>query len=170
LASTVYSLPFFLIFAGGGFIGLPLLLALDRNPDTGWIPVLIVCGASLLAGMAYSAAISLLGPAILGMYSKRGTFAACFDVAEFIRLIAKSPSSYIGLGLVLLAMGILFTFVSVIVLVPVSLIPFLGQALSPLLYSAGLFLMMLVQASLIGQWLHASEMGDAGSLPVEANT
>jgi hypothetical protein len=68
----------------------------------------------------------------------------------------------------ILAMGILYCALAVILLLPVSLIPFLGQALVPLLQSAAIFLTMLVQASLVGQWLRVAENPEADTSPVLA--
>ena len=169
LAGALYSLPFFIILGAASFAGLPLLVLLGRDSETAWIPLLLVCVASALLMISYGTVLGILGPAILGTYARKGTFAACFDVPEFLRHIGTSPSAYLTLLLVILAMGILYITASLALLLPVGLIPFLGQALLPLLQSAGMFLIMLVQAFLIGQWLRADYKSEAASSPGDAS-
>lgn len=168
LARAVYALPFLFILAVSAIAGVPFIISLDRNPEASWIPLLLVCGVGVILMISYGAVVGILWPAMLGTYVRRGTFAACFDFPEFFHLIGRSVTVYLTLWLMILAMGILYCALAVVLLLPVSLIPFLGQALVPLLQSAAIFLTMLVQASLVGQWLRVAEKPEADASPVLA--
>jgi hypothetical protein len=146
------------------FLCLPLfsawLLLITSDPthslDDRMPAVLLICGAGLTLWLAAWLLLSFVSPAMLANFVRRGTFAACFDVRAFARLIASDPKGYMTVVATLIALGIGAAVILTPLTTMFSLIPCLGFFAYVLLYGGFYFYALLVQGHLVGQLLQAT--------------
>jgi len=120
----------------------------DRAPA-----ILLICGAGLALFLVAWLVLSFVSPAMVANYVRRGSFAACFDVRAFARLIAADPSGYLTVVAALIAMGIAAAVVIGPLTAILNIIPCLGYLAYMLLYGGFIFYTLLVQGHLVGQLL-----------------
>jgi hypothetical protein len=159
LARLVYTLPIVAVAFAMAIAGLALALqdtqsARQQFDALGSVfAVGVVC---LVGGLfIYGFILGFLYPAILAEYARRGTFAACFDLAAITRFIRRDPGQYalawlaeIGLGLALGLVG----FVAGLVL---SAIPCLGSLALMFIFGLAAFVVLMFNSHLAGQLMRA---------------
>ncbi len=109
-----------------------------------------ICAGGII--LLYSIAFSLIYPALIIHYARRGRFSACFQIGEFWRMILQDAGSYLTLWLSMMGIGIAAPIVLSILTIVLSFIPCIGLLVT---YLLGLFLgvyINLAYAHLIGQF------------------
>jgi hypothetical protein len=114
----------------------------------GWSLVFCLLCVLLLYGLA----ASILYPAILILFSREGTFAACFRLREAFRMIRGNPGTFfiawiLSIG-TSLGVGLLVTFVNMVV----GFVPCIGWIISLVLSLGSGVYITAVHAHLFGQF------------------
>ena len=156
-AAIVYALPLvLLLFLPLSIAALSSVFPENRNlQDVS--RMVIETGGVLFFGLVcvsilYGLALSILYPAIVVMFARQGTFAACFRLGEALRMISRNLGPFFtawGLSVVAgLGVGLLVGFVNLVV----GWVPCLGWIISLALSLASGVYLTAVYAHLFGQF------------------
>jgi hypothetical protein len=156
-AQLVYSLPMLIVVCLPlGIMVVPALLSGNSDFDdlsqaiAGVGSLLFLC--LLCAFLVYSLILSVIFPAIMVLFAREGTFAACFKFREAFDLISRYASQFFTAWGVSIGGGLLIGFAVGLVSGFLSLIPCLGQ-LASLVLSVGIGLYISsVYCHLFGQF------------------
>lgn len=157
LAGLVYALPILVVAC------LPLSIMiipaiLSGNADTESIANAIAGVGSavffclLCVFMIYALALSVVYPAILVLYAREGTFAACFKFREVFDLIGKNSSPFFTAWAVNIGVSFAVSFVVGIAQTILSFIPCLGWIAALVLTFGVIIYTSVVYAHLFGQF------------------
>ncbi len=112
----------------------------------GWmLTAMLCCGIGLIISLA----LGFVFPAMTANFSRRGTFAACFDFHELFGFIRRNPSNYLMVWLASVLAGLLVA----VIYSGIAAIPCLGSFLALPVIAAGMFFNYMVSGHALGQAL-----------------
>jgi hypothetical protein len=173
-----------ILFAAGLIYALPLLLLVG-------VPVSMMVFSGILSGSSdlrslsepiaglsgvlfaalscvfvlYALALSVLYPAILVAFARRGTFASCFNLAEITGMISRASGPFLTAWGMSVVAGLLVGAVVSIVTAAIGWIPCIGWAAALVLTLATGVYTTAIHAHLFGQF---GAMADQASLALAA--
>jgi hypothetical protein len=165
VAGLIYASP--VLIALGLPLGISILSSLSsgnndmqdlgrRMTEIGWALVFGLLCVFLLYGLV----LSILYPAILILFSREGTFAACFKLRDVFRMIRSHPRTFFtawGLSIgTSLGVGLLAGFVNMVV----GFIPCIGWIVSLILSLGSGVYITAVHSHLFGQFGRAAFTGN----------
>ena len=156
-AGLIYALPLLLLF------GIPLTMMLfsgvlsgshDLQDIAGTLAGLggVLFAAFSCVALLYGLALSIVYPAILVIFARRGTFSSCFDFAAITGLISRASGPFFMAWGMSLVAGLLVGAVISIVTAVVGWIPCIGWAISLVLTLATGVYVTSIHAHLFGQF------------------
>jgi hypothetical protein len=159
LARLIYYLPVMVVLFGVWAASFVFVFQIGQSssqtmPDIGPVVVLAtVCIAGLV--MVYSLLISILFPAVQAEYARRGTLAACFDLAAIFRFIRRDPGQYFLALLAELALSLVLVAIVFVVVMVLAFIPCVGSIAAALAGGLMAFVLLMFNAHLVGQLMRA---------------
>ncbi len=157
LASLVYALPALLfICLPLAFMIVPAILAGNGNLEDvrtvieGAGVILFFCMLFVL--VIYFLFFSVAYPAILVLYSREGTFAACFKFREILNLISRNSGPFFTAWGVSIGASIAIGFVTAFAQMILNFIPCLGQLAAWILSISVVVYLSAVTSHLFGQF------------------
>lgn len=166
LAGFIYSLPALLVIClpMGWLIVFPATSESTNTADTlaaifTGVGILLLCILIL-----YLLALSFYFPAVFINFAKKGTFGACFEVSEIIKIVSRNSSKYLTAWLVTLVAGIVVGILMSVVGAIFAAIICIGWLITWVVTALGSVYLFAVYAHLFGQ-VAADE--SASLMPVE---
>ncbi|MEP7356041.1 MAG: DUF4013 domain-containing protein [Anaerolineales bacterium] len=159
LARLVYMLPIFLVmFAGmaAWFVFILQAAQSSREASPALGPAILITFFCTIAGVfVYGLLLGFVFPAILAVYARRGTFAACFDFAAISRFIRRDPGQYALAWLAELGLGLAIGLISAVVGLVLGAIPCLGTIALYFVFGLAGFILLMFNGHLVGQLMQA---------------
>jgi hypothetical protein len=124
-------------------------------PDVGAVPpaYLLAGVVSLALGAVYALIVALLAPAVLALYVRRGTFAACFDWRGLAGFIVRHGPFYVRLWLTQWVEGTATTLAVFGVSLVVTALPCVGGLIRTFVVCILAFVSILLDGYLVGQFV-----------------
>ena len=159
LARLIYTLPIVAVgfaMAIGGFALALQDTQASRQQGAALGSVFAVGIVCLVGGLfIYGFVLGFLYPAILAEYARRGTFAACFDLAAIARFIRRDPGQYALAWLAEIGLGLAIGLVGFVAGLILSAIPCLGSLALLLVFGLAAFVVLMFDSHLVGQLMRA---------------
>ncbi len=157
LAGLVYAAPVLvLLFGSIGFMAASGVLTGSRDLENvgrtllGVGGVLFACLLCLI--VLYGLALSVIWPAILVLYAREGTFAACFKFREMIDMISRNSGPFLTVWGLSLVAGIAVSMATGFVTTFIGWVPCIGWAAAVVLGLGSVVYTGTIQAHLVGQF------------------
>jgi len=152
LARLIYYLPFYLLMCGPLtlFVSVPFMPD-EQSAKAAAGTVLLIWSLACSAGLFLAIIIGFLSPAISLQYVRRGTFAACFDMAAILGTIRNHTSEYLLAWLGVVCASLIYSLGVMIASGLLSWIPGVGWVAQIVLIGVGIFWANVVTGHLVGQ-------------------
>lgn len=133
LAQLIYTLPISLIVMGLTALAvIPILTS--RSDSNGAVVLWILFGVLLVGALSlislYSVVLTIIQPALLIQYSKKGTFGSFFHFKEIFGVISGNAGNYFLMLLMTIAIGLIASAAMLVINSILGFVPFLGWALT----------------------------------------
>jgi MFS family permease len=131
VAGLIYALPAILVGCMLSGLAFMPLIAISGEGDQGLNQGLALGSTGLLIAIScciglYGLAISFVFPAVFINYSRKGTFGACFEFSEIMRLVSANLGEYVTAWVVVIAFGFVVGLVIGVIGMLVGWIPCVG--------------------------------------------
>jgi hypothetical protein len=166
-AGLIYALPLIIIFLPIGIMSAGGLISGNDNLQgighifSGAGSVLLYCFLCLI--IIYGLALSVVYPAILVMFARKGTFASCFKLREAFDIVRKNAGPFFTAWIMYIAIAIGLSFASGIIGLFVGWIPCFGFIVSLITSFGSTIYMLTIYAYLFGQF---GKVADGQNQPV----
>lgn len=133
LAQLIYMLPISLIVVGLSAMAVVPILATRSDSDGAavlWVLYGLIALGALSMISLYSVLVTIIQPALLIQYSKKGTFGSFFNFKEIFGIIGADAGNYFLMFLMTIAIGLIASAGMLVVNTVLGFVPFLGWALT----------------------------------------
>ncbi len=172
VAGLVYSVPMLIALAiPVGMLITSGALARSTTPQ-GWSRALggagwVILACVVISVVLYALVLSIIRPVILMLYSRDGTFAACFRLEEILRIISQHTAPFFTTWIAVILAGIGVGLIVGLVNLVIGWIPCIGWAVGFVLGVGSAMYLLTIDAHLFGQFRRIAFEGQVQALAAE---